>query len=140
VVHLIKLCVGITDIGHLRRVQSERLRRGEPLVHRTRNFPRRADEIAAGGSLYWVINGVLRIRQRVTAITALEGEGKGKLAALHLDPMLVAVEPRAVRAFQGWRYLAAEAAPRDLAEAPPAAGAEPLPESLRVALAELCLL
>jgi len=49
---------------------------------------------------------------------------------LILDPVLVQVEPRAHRPFQGWRYLAPDDAPPDLAagdtiaEMPPAMAAE----------------
>jgi len=55
-----------------------------------------------------------------------------------LQPKLVLVEPRPWRAFQGWRYLAAKDAPRDLDRA--AAGAKHMPEALRRELRELGLL
>ena len=48
------------------------------------------------------------------------------------------VEPRPWRAFQGWRYLAAKDAPRDLDRAAP--GAKNMPETLRRELRELGLL
>ena len=51
---------------------------------------------------------------------------------------LVLVEPRPYRAFQGWRYLAAKDAPRDLDKA--ATGAAAMPEKLRRELRELGLM
>jgi len=48
------------------------------------------------------------------------------------------VEPRPFRAFQGWRYLAAKDAPRDLDRAAP--GAKDMPEALRRELRDLGLL
>jgi hypothetical protein len=61
--HLTKLAVGIRDLQHLRSAQAERLAREKRLRHRTRNFPRRADEILSGGSMFWVIGGFTLARQ-----------------------------------------------------------------------------
>lgn len=55
-----------------------------------------------------------------------------------LDGKLVLVEPRPRSAFQGWRYLEAKEAPRDLARAAP--GAAKMPEQMRRELRELGLL
>jgi hypothetical protein len=55
-----------------------------------------------------------------------------------MEPKLVVVEPRPRRAFQGWRYLEAKDAPRDLDRAAP--GAREMPETLRRELRELGLL
>jgi hypothetical protein len=48
------------------------------------------------------------------------------------------VEPRPYRAFQGWRYLEDDDAPRDLDRAAP--GAAAMPEPLRRELRDLGLL
>jgi hypothetical protein len=55
-----------------------------------------------------------------------------------LDPELVPVRGRTMRAFQGWRYLNAADAPPDSAAAGDAVAT--LPEALRRDLATLCLL
>ena len=55
--NLVKLCVGISDVAHLHALQTARVAAGQMLCHRTRNFPRRANELRDGGSLYWVIKG-----------------------------------------------------------------------------------
>ncbi|HSU04799.1 MAG TPA: DUF1489 family protein, partial [Acetobacteraceae bacterium] len=60
--------------------------------------------------------------------------------ALVLGADLVSVAGRPTKPFQGWRYLAADAAPPDLVEGPAAAGESDLPPRLRRELRELCLL
>ena len=131
--HLIKLAVGVRDPAHLWSVQEKRT----PLRHLTRQTPRRAEEVVAGGSLYWVIAGSVLVRQRVLDVTPAVREDGSACAALMLDKTLIPVRGRLVRAFQGWRYLAADAAPADLDPAGEAAG---LPEALARELRALCLL
>lgn len=76
----------------------------------------------AGGSIYWVIRGLVQARQRLAGIeTAPDEEGRS-MTLLLLDPELVRVEPIPWRPFQGWRYLTPERAPADLR---PAAAGEP---------------
>ena len=137
-IHLIKLAVGIRDIAHLTTVQAERQANEPPLCHRTRHGPKKAAEIIAGGSIFWVIAGRLQCRQAVLDIREDHYPDGSACAALILDKALVPVEPRPVKPFQGWRYLRAEDAPADLAAS--ATGDIELPASLRNALRELCLL
>ncbi len=139
-VHLMKLCVGAHDVADLAGWQAERLAEHGAVFHLTRNFPRRAEELCDGGSLYWVIGGAMVVRQVILGIDHGQYEDGSACARIQLDPPLVAVAGRPVRAFQGWRYLAAEAAPPDLAPAGPARGEEALPEPLRRTLRELALL
>jgi hypothetical protein len=68
VLHLIKLAVGVDDLAHMKKLQANRRkqrRQGPRTPHwvYTRNTPRRAEELLAGGSLYWVVRGVIRCRQ-----------------------------------------------------------------------------
>lgn len=118
-VHLIKLSVGVDDVRHLARIQASRLmdarRPGEDaeLKHITRNTPKRAAEILEGGSIYWVIRGFIRARQPIADIRPFKRDDGRPACALVLDPGLVRTELRSFRAFQGWRYLAAEDAPPD---------------------------
>lgn len=130
--HLIKLAVGVTDIAHLAALQQGRAGRDPPLRHLTRSTPRRAAEILDGGSLYWVIAGILAVRQRVTAITQ-----DGGYAALVFDPALIPVEGRRTKPFQGWRYLQPQDAPADLEHS---AAPDGLPDALRQQLQSLGLL
>ncbi len=141
--HLIKLCVGCDSVQDLEiwiRHKLKARKRGERRehIHTTRMVPKRADELTDGGSLYWVIRGHIMCRQRLIAVRPFvdrEGVGRCRLA---LEPKVVLVEPRPYRAFQGWRYLQAKDAPRDLDRAAP--GARDMPEDMRRELRELGLL
>jgi hypothetical protein len=138
--HIIKLAVGCPDIADLRGWQAERARNHPPLRHRTRNFPRRAPEIVGEGSIYWVIAGAVQVRQRIRDIIADTMDDGSACAAMVLDPKLVPVEPRRMKPFQGWRYLAADDAPIDLGTRRRASGEDLLPPQLARELRGLCLL
>ena len=97
--HLIKLCVGVSDVEWLER----RAANGRPLVVHTRMTPKRAAEIEDGGSLYWVVKGVVLCRQPVLDITT-RGEGKAGRCEITLEPRVIRTAPLARRPFQGWRY------------------------------------
>jgi hypothetical protein len=142
--HLIKLSVGtetVKDLEHWIKLKlKERKQRGQKAerIHTTRMVPKRVDELLDGGSIYWVIKGEILCRERILDIQPFrdkDGIGRCKLV---LDPKCVLVEPRTYRAFQGWRYLDAKDAPRDLANVAP--GAAAMPEKLRRELSELGLL
>ena len=137
-VHLAKLAVGIRDIGHLRQVQAAQSLARLPLRHRTRNTPRRTEDVLAGGSLYWVVAGAMVVRQRVLGIVEDHWDDGSRCAGLVLDPALIQVEGRPVRAFQGWRYLEAVDAPADLTARD--LDPEAMPPALRNELRALCLL
>ena len=55
-----------------------------------------------------------------------------------MQPKVIAVSPRPMRAFQGWRNLESKDVPRDLARNAP--GTRNMPETLRRELRELGLL
>ncbi len=137
-VHLMKLAVGVRDIAHLRELQVSRAMSRPPLRHQTRNTPRRAGEITDGGSIYWVIAGTLLARQRVLDVISDRWDDETRCAGLVLDPALIQVEGRPVKAFQGWRYLEPDHAPPDVT----ARDLDPLtmPPALRNQLRTLCLI
>jgi hypothetical protein len=139
-IHMIKLCVGITDIAHLAKVQAERAQSGQALRHRTRNFPKRRDELCDGGSLYWVIAGAILVRQRILDVIEDRWEDDSRCAGIMLDAGLVPVVGRPTKPFQGWRYLAPEAAPPDLVGLAKAEGEDELPEKMRAEFRFLGLL
>ncbi|MEO1193953.1 MAG: DUF1489 domain-containing protein [Pseudomonadota bacterium] len=112
--HLIKLSVGTDNIESLHAWQEGRLAAEGRLYHGTRQQPRRAEELLDGGSIYWVIKGLVACRQRLIGIEPARDESGRPLTLLLLDPPLVPVAPRPQRAFQGWRYLREDAAPPDL--------------------------
>jgi hypothetical protein len=142
--HLIKLCVGCDSVRELedwikQKLKAKRKNGEKPeRIHVTRMVPKRADELVDGGSLYWVIRGEIACRERIREVRPfVDKDGIGR-CALVLDPKLVLVEPRPYRAFQGWRYLAAKDAPRDLDKV--VKGAAAMPETLRRELRELGLM
>ena len=111
--HLVKLAVGIDDIDDLRRIREARAaERGGSWVY-TRNHPRRAQEVLAGGSIYWVIRGQIRVRQRVTGLRRERDNTGRRYCLIEIDAELVPTVPRACRPFQGWRYLSPGDAPLD---------------------------
>ena len=140
--HLIKLCVGCDSIQDLEDWIKEKRRRtrGKKTehIHTTRMVPKRAEEIIDGGSLYWVIRGQVMCRQRVLAVRPfVDKEGVGRCRIV-LEPKVTPVEPRPWRAFQGWRYLAAKEAPRDLTRI--GQGLRAMPEEMRRELRHLGLI
>ncbi|SEG80069.1 DUF1489 family protein [Bosea lathyri] len=142
--HMLKLCVGAESISDLDEWVEEqmalmrRLGRPEEQTHTTRMVPKRVDEIVGEGSLYWVIKGQISARQRLTEIRPFtDADGIGR-CHLVLEPVIVPVEPRPCRPFQGWRYLADKDKPRDIDGRSGDLGA--MPEELRRELAALGLL
>jgi hypothetical protein len=143
--HLIKLAVGCDSVKELKGWVSERMqalkKKGLPQrhAHVTRMTPKRVEEILAGGSLYWVIRGEIAAREKIVAIEPFrDRDGIGRCRIV-MQPKVIAVSPRPMRPFQGWRYLAEDAAPPDLGKA--AAGSiAAMPEPLRRELRELGLL
>jgi len=142
--HLIKLCVGAESIADLEEWIAERIaerrRLGERLQHAhvTRMVPKRAEELVDGGSLYWVIKGLISARQRLVEVEPFVDAAGISRCRLWLEPKVVVLAPRPMRAFQGWRYFAPRDAPIDLEAA--GAGAAAMPEELRRTLGELGLL
>ena len=142
--HLIKLSVGATSVKDLKDWITERVRqakaKGQPgrHVHVTRMTPKRDEELLDGGSIYWVIKGEIAAREKLLAIEPFrDSEGIGR-CRLIMEPKLIAVSPRPMRPFQGWRYLDAKSAPPDLGKA--AEGIAAMPEPMRRELRELGLL
>jgi hypothetical protein len=111
--HLIKLAVGVEDVAHLRKLQKERRRERGRSVFYTRHMPRRREEILAGGSIYWVIKGFIRARERILEfIPVVEDDGE-RYCLVRYDPKLVETVWQPKRPFQGWRYLQPKDAPAD---------------------------
>jgi hypothetical protein len=113
--HVLKLAVGIENIGHLRDVQRRRLAQQGRLFHVTCFMPRRAAQILDGGSMFWVVRNFIRVRQRILGLEPVKNEDTGEIkCAFVLDPELVLTVPTRRRPHQGWRYFTAEQAPPDL--------------------------
>lgn len=143
--HLIKLCVGCDAIEDLAAWQSERLRQMKKagqkpeLFHRTFQMPKRREELLDGGSLYWVIKGIVQARQKLVDLREGTKDDGTPCTLLMLDKTIVPVRPMPRRPFQGWRYLKPEEAPPDLRKGTRDQIGE-MPPRLRKELADLGLI
>ena len=135
--HLVKLCVGVSAVQEMRNWAKIARGSGEVCDHVTRMFPRRKDLIVPGGSLYWVIKGMILCRQPIADLEGITGEDGIERCRIVFKPQIILVRPTPRRAFQGWRYLEAADCPADLTKCETKAD---LPEQMRRDLAELGLL
>jgi hypothetical protein len=142
--HIVKLCVGAASIEDLAQWQAAhrqfwKKRAGKACVfHTTFQTPKKQAELA-GGSLYWVIKGLIQARQQLVGFDEGRKEDGSPCCLLLLSPEIVPVRPVPRRAFQGWRYLTAEDAPADLKAGADEAVAD-IPLKMRKDLAALGLL
>lgn len=105
-----KVAVSCASVETLKRRMEKRAEGGVvPIL--TRFMPKRADEMV-GGSIYWIVKQRLAARQ---TILGFEVRASDRKTVIRLDAELVPVRALAKRGHQGWRYLAAEDAPPDLA-------------------------
>jgi hypothetical protein len=139
--NLVKLCVGAErvedQIEWTAQRLAERRRAGLRLSsrHVTRMWPRRAEEILGGGSLYWVFKGLILARQTIEKFEPVDRGDGIRRCGIVMRPEVVRTEARPRRPFQGWRYLSDADAPPDLAAG--ADTAAELPADLRRALGDL---
>lgn len=102
-----KVAVGCASLKALANRQRTRVSDGTVSVL-TRFRPKRAEEMV-GGSLYWIVKHRLLARQTILGFgTAPDGR-----VMVKLDPAVVPVMARPLRAHQGWRYLDPDDAPAD---------------------------
>ena len=115
-VHIVKLSVGTESVADLAAWQQMRIAQAPDGLprHVTRMWPKREAEILDGGSIYWVIKGVIQARQKILRLDEVIGEDGVRRCAIVLDPELIETRPAPRRPFQGWRYLKPEEAPGDL--------------------------
>jgi hypothetical protein len=139
-VHLIKLSVGTETVDDLAAWQATRRAQSSDGLprHVTRMWPRRAAEILNGGSIYWVIKGVVQCRQKIMRLDEYVGQDGIRRCAIVLNPEIIRTQSSLKRPFQGWRYLPVTDAPPDLPKA--RAAEDPLPVELNRALAEIGVL
>jgi hypothetical protein len=140
-IHMIKLCVGVSTLQELEDYRDERAHwwdadYGEDVhVHRTRMMPKRAAEMEGQASIYWVIAGQVVCRQPILRLARFTNAEGIDYCDIIMAPDMVRTVPYPKRPFQGWRYLRPEDAPPDL-------GANENAESLALAadLAKLGLI
>jgi hypothetical protein len=142
--HLVKLCVGVDSIRELdewikeRMAQKKKKKEAIEHIHTTRMMPTQKEALLGGGSLYWVIKGIVSCRQKLIDLRQFTDKEGIKRCRIVMEPKLVPVVPKPRSAFQGWRYLKANEAPADLSKG--AKGAAAIPEEMRRELHELGLL
>jgi hypothetical protein len=142
--HLVKMAVGagsIEDIAAFQKARRAKLKaeRGKPmLIHRTRNMPKRDEEILDGGSIYWIVKGFIRVRQRILGFERVTGRDGRPDCEIRLAIQLFRTVPVAHKPIQGWRYMEAAAAPLDLPAR--AKRGEDMPPEMMMKLRELGLL
>ena len=137
-IHLIKLSVGARDPAHIEAYQLARAEaRGDLSTRRayTRRQPVRDDVI--GGSIYWVVQGLIRCRQQILGFESEPDQEGRPYCLIILDKELVPTIPTPRRPFQGWRYLRPDEAPADIT---PGLSDEPPPEEMLAELRALGLL
>ena len=139
-INLIKLSVGTEDIADLAAWQQTRMAQTKDGLprHVTRMFPKKNEEILAGGSIYWVIKGVIQCRQRILRLDETDHGDGIRRCAIVLDPELHTTTASPRRPFQGWRYLKPEDSPPDLPKH--RQNEDALPEGLSQALADIGVL
>lgn len=135
VINLVKLCVGANSVEDLAAWIAAS--GGRERAHTTRMRPKKEAQLLNGGSLYWVIKGVIQARQRVLRLDEVIGPDGIRRCNIVLDTNLIRTENAARRPFQGWRYLLPEDSPRDLPKA--RASDSDLPPEMAQALAEIGL-
>ncbi len=139
-IHLQKLSVGTESLETLAAWQASvverRKRAGRPPYHEhvTRMFPKQKEDLLDGGSIYWVIKGVIQCRNKIIDLEEVRTSDGRKACAIIMDSDLIPVVPAPRRAFQGWRYLKDEDAPADLLDI---TGGGELPPDLRTQLVNL---
>jgi hypothetical protein len=109
------LCVGCDTVDELIDWRRQTSIAGQPWILRTRQTPKRADELIEGGALYRVYKGFILSRQRILAVGTV-GEGPSRRCEIRLEETVVLTVPTPRRPFQGWRYLPDADAPADLGE------------------------
>jgi len=139
-VHLVKLSVGTESIEDLELWHKTKRAQGPDGLprHITRMWPKREAEVLNGGSIYWVIKGLIQCRQTILRLDEVIGSDGIRRCAIVLDPTLVRTTQAQKRPFQGWRYLQPTDAPADMTKGRESDDA--LPNSLSAALADIGVL
>ncbi len=118
--HLQKLSVGTESLYTLaewqKNVAARREKQGLSPYHEhvTRMFPKQKEALLDGGSIYWVIKGVIQCRNELVALESVRTADGRKACSILMKPTLIPVLPTPKRPFQGWRYLKASDAPIDI--------------------------
>lgn len=137
IIHLVKLSVGSESVDSLEEWQTARRKTLPDQLprHVTRMWPKREDELLNGGSIYWVIQGAIRCRQKIIRLDEVIGSDGIRRCGIVLDPAIIRTSQAFKRPFQGWRYLDPADAPADLRRS--RKSEDSLPDELSAALSDI---
>lgn len=115
-VNLIKLSVGSDSVESMIEWQASARAKGPDGLprHITRMWPKREAALLNGGSIYWVVQGLVQCRQRILRLDEVIGSDGIRRCAIVLNPDVIRTSVAQKRPFQGWRYLQPGDAPADL--------------------------
>jgi len=136
-INLIKLSVGSDSVESMIAWQSSRAAQGDDGLprHITRMWPKQEHALLNGGSIYWVVQGLIQCRQKLVRLDEVIGSDGIRRCAIVLDPDVIRTSVAQKRPFQGWRYLKPEDAPADLPRQ--RQNEDRLPADLSAALADI---
>ena len=112
--NLKKIAVGIKSIERLKIRQQMLFENYGAIIHSTRNMPKQKADLIKTGSMYWIIQRNVLVRQKILDITSVIRSDGSKGCEIILDKDLIKVIPTPMRPFQGWRYYMKEDIPPDL--------------------------
>ena len=112
--NLKKIAVGIKTIERLKIRQKMLFEDYGSILHSTRNMPKQKADLIKTGSIYWIIQRNVLVRQKILDITPVIRSDGSKGCEIELDQELIKVIPTPMRPFQGWRYYMDEDIPPDL--------------------------
>ena len=84
------------------------------IIHSTRNMPKQKADLIKTGSMYWIIQRNVLVRQKILDIKSVIRSDGSKGCEIELNQDLIKVIPTPMRPFQGWRYYMEEDIPPDL--------------------------
>ena len=112
--NLKKIAVGIKSIERLKIRQQMLFENYGAIVHTTRNMPKQKADLIKTGSMYWIIQRNVLVRQKILDIASIIRNDGSKGCEIELDTELIKVIPTPMRPFQGWRYYMKDDIPPDL--------------------------
>ena len=112
--NLKKIAVGIKTIERLKIRQQMLFENYGVIIHSTRNMPKQKADLINTGSMYWIIQRNVLVRQKILDITSVIRSDGSKGCEIKLDKDLIKVIPTPMRPFQGWRYYMNDDVPPDL--------------------------
>ena len=139
-VNLKKLAVGMRTIEDLEMRLKFNIEKNGELIHITRNKPKRSEELCNGGSLFWVINRRVLVRQKILNIKQIIGDNNKFFAAILLENKIIKVRPTPMKPFQGWRYLKKNRTPADIIDPVTGTFEDDIPLEVQQQLLEVGLL